>query len=127
MDLSKLELALQQSWSRETSSDPQNWNPNNPAWGQCAVSSLIAHDYLGGEIVWGNAILPDGRTISHYFNLVKGQEKDFTRSQFPEGTIIPEGVPKTKGFPSTRDYVLSFPITQKRYELLKREVEDRLA
>lgn len=111
---SSLELALKNSWTRESSSDPENWTPDNSAWGQCAVTALIVNDYLNGEIVWANAILPDGKEISHYFNKVNDSEKDFTRIQFPRGTIIPTGIPKTKEFSSTREYVLSYPVTQTR-------------
>ncbi len=120
---SELELTLKNSWTRESSSDPENWTSDNPAWGQCAVTSLIVNDYLGGEIVWANAILPDGRGISHYFNKINGLEKDFTRTQFPTGTTIPLGIPKTKEFSSTREYILSYATTQQRYELLKHRIQ----
>jgi hypothetical protein len=123
---SELELALKNSWTKESSSDSENWTPGNPAWGQCAVTSLVVNDYLGGEIVWANAVLPDGEEISHYFNKIDDVEKDFTRVQFPESTIIPQGIPKTKEFSSTRDYVLSYPITQQRYELLRQRVQEFL-
>ncbi|MBW3011844.1 hypothetical protein KY311_01545 [Candidatus Woesearchaeota archaeon] len=119
-------MALKNFWTKETSSDPENWSSENPAWGQCAVTSLIINDYLGGEIVWAMASLPDGREISHYFNSIDGEEKDFTRMQFPEGTRIPTGVPKTKEFATTRDYVLSYPVTQKRYETLKQKIQEFL-
>ena len=122
----ELELALKKSWTKESSSDPENWTLNNPAWGQCAVTSLIVNDYLGGEIIWVNAVLPDGREISNYFNKIKDVEKDFTRVQFPDGTTIPQGIPKTKEFSSTREYILSYPITQQRYELLKQKVQEFL-
>jgi len=45
------------------------------------------------------------------------------RSQFPEGTTIPKGVPKLKGYSSTREYILSYDKTKKRYLLLKGRVE----
>jgi hypothetical protein len=126
IDESQLELALKNSWSKETSLDPENWTPENPALGQCAVTSVIVNDYLGGEIVWANVILPDGRQVSHYFNKINGIEKDFTKTQFPEGTVIPNGIPKTKGYSSTREYILSYPKTQQRYELLKQKVKEFL-
>ena len=120
--ISDLEAALLQSWSRQTSSDPDRWHTDNPAWGQCAVTALVLNDYFGGRIVWANVALP-GETISHYFNIVDGNEMDLTRRQFPPGTIIPAGVPKRKGFPSTRAYVLSYEQTQARYAALKEEVD----
>lgn len=127
VQLSHIEKALMQCWVKETSSDPERWTPDNPAWGQCAVSALMVNDYVGGEIVWAEAMLPDGRAISHYFNRINEAEVDLTRRQFPEGTIIPLGVEKKKHYASTRDYVLSFPATQERYEILKARMEEYLA
>ncbi len=129
MKLSHLEEALTKSWDRETSSDPEHWISENPAWGQCAVAALIVNDYLGGDIVWAEAKLPDGRKISHYFNLIEEKEVDLTRRQFPEGTIISQGVEKKREYDSTREYVLKAPgsTTKARYEILKERVDETLA
>lgn len=73
--------------------------------------------------MWASAKLPDGSEISHYFNeTAQGIIVDLTREQFPHGTIIPQGVDKKKEYPSTREYVLSFEQTRKRYEILKKLV-----
>jgi hypothetical protein len=114
-----LRQRLRQAWSAATTSDPQNWRADNPAWGQCAVTACVVQDELGGEIVWAEAGLPDGQKISHYFNLIDGEEVDFTREQFPAGTVVPAGQPKTKQYATTREYVLSFPVTVQRYDALK--------
>jgi len=127
MELSQLEEALKKSWCKETSSDAQNWTPENPAWGQCAVTSLLVNDYFGGKIVWAEATLPDGRKISHYFNNYSSFEADLTRQQFPSGTIIPKGIQKTKGFSTTREYILSYEQTKERYELLKKKVQELIS
>lgn len=121
-----LEVALKESWCKDTSADPKNWTKDNPTWGQCAVTALIVNDYFGGEIVWAEAVLPNGRKISHYFNKINDKEIDITRSQFPENTFISKGIPKLKEQSTTRDYVISFPATQHRYELLKNIVENNL-
>jgi len=126
IDESRLELALKNSWTKESSSDPFKWSSNNPAWGQCAVTALVVNDYLGGNIVWANVVLPDGKELSHYFNNINCKEKDFTRVQFSMGTIIARGIPKTKGFPSTREYILSYPVIVSRYKLLKKKVQEFL-
>ncbi|MFH1065935.1 MAG: hypothetical protein V1734_05515 [Nanoarchaeota archaeon] len=121
-----LDNILLKSWDKETSSDPDNWTTENPAWGQCAVTALIVNDYFGGKLVWANAMMPDGKNISHYFNSIDGKEMDFTLRQFPEGTVVHEGMDKTKGFLTTRDYVISFEPTRIRYEKLKEKVKNAL-
>lgn len=123
MNFSTLKKALQNSWSKETSYCPNEWNESNPSIGQCATTALIVNDYLGGEIVWAEVILPDGKKISHFFNLVDGEEIDFTKEQFPEGTVIPPGIKKNKNFPTTRDFILSHEEQVGRYKMLKEKVD----
>ena len=117
----QLSIDLRRAWSQETSADPSSWTTANPAWGQCAVTACIVQDELGGEIVCSEAELPDGRRISHYFNLLgtDGNVLDLTREQFPSGTRIPTGVEKQKGFAGTREYILSFTVTRQRYVALR--------
>ncbi len=122
MEIKELEEILEKCWEKETSFDPVNCNSSNIRWGQCAATSLIVNDYFRGEIVCAKAKLPDNREISHYFNHIEGQEVDLTRSQFPEGTIISPGTPRTDKFPTTRGYLLSSDNTRNRYELLKQKV-----
>jgi hypothetical protein len=135
MDIQQLERILQVAWIRETSADPDHWTPENPAWGQCAVTALVVDDHVGSrqlhaepdcKVIWAEAVLPDGKKISHYFNYIDGREIDLSRKQFPPGTQIPRGVDKTKGFPTTRDYVLSYEATRNRYDLLSQRVADFL-
>ena len=124
--LKDLKKALEKSWSKKTSFDPNNWTPENPAWGQCAVTALIVQDYFGGSLK--KALfdtIDNGKAvrISHYWNrLPNDSEIDLTENQFPEGIIrnIPRGVIRD------RKYVLSYPITVKRYEILKQRVEKYL-
>ena len=100
--------ALSDAWSAETSFDPGQWNEQNPAWGQCAVTALIVQETMGGELVRGWV-----EGIEHYWNkLPDGRELDLTWQQFPTGTQrpIPEVV--------ARAFVLSFPATRGRYRLL---------
>jgi len=116
--LQRIEQALTLSWSADTSASTQ-WTANNPSLGQCAVTALVVQDLLGGEIVWAEAQLPDGKAESHYKNLINGSEVDLTVQQFPNGSVIPLGVAKLKGFTKTRDYILSFESTRRRYLLLR--------
>ncbi len=128
--IKKLEKVLEACWSSDTSSDAENWDTANKAYGQCAVTALVVQDYCGGNIVnsivkvpeWGDA----GEAVSHYFNKIGDKEIDLTRKQFPEGTEVPEGMDKKKDFETTRQYVLSYAPTVERYELLKQRIEEEL-
>lgn len=120
MDLQKIKELLEKSWCKGTSADPENWTKENPAWGQCAITALVVQDFLGGELL--RASFKDVKGFefvgSHYWNrLPDGQEVDLTRCQFPKDITIPVGEPRT------RQHVLSYPETQRRYNILKLEVE----
>ncbi|MET8877352.1 hypothetical protein [Nocardia sp. NPDC004604] len=116
-----LEHAVQAVWSAMTSS-ASDWTERNPAKGQCAVTACVVQDYFGGNILNSIATLPSGETVSHYFNIIDSETVDLTRAQFPPGTSFSAPEPKTKGFPSTRDYCLSFDRTRQRYDVLSSRV-----
>ena len=48
--LAELEAAIRASWSRETSDDPDEWTEENPARGQCAVTSLLVRELLASRV-----------------------------------------------------------------------------
>jgi hypothetical protein len=112
--------------SPATSADPDNWRDDRPAWGHCAIVSVIAFDLLGGaatpdlQIVRSDARLPDGRTIGHYWVTWNGAVIDPTRLQFPAGTVIDEAGagPRRRGHASTRSYILSHGATAARHARL---------
>lgn len=105
-------MKLNEAWCKETSADPEHWSPENPALGHCAVSSLIIQDLLGGDLLRTKI-----NGISHYCNqLPSGQKLDVTREQFPKITSEEEYAIHS------RDYVLPFPDTVARYELLKQRL-----
>lgn len=54
-----------------------DWSEFNKCFGMCAITSLIIHDYFGGDIC---KIHVDG--IGHYFNLIDNKIIDLTSSQF---------------------------------------------
>lgn len=124
-DVQEFGLRLMEAWDADTSSDPEGWRMPNPAWGQCAVTAVAVRDAFGGEVVWGEAELPDGRRISHYWNRIDGADLDLTRGQFPEGTRLPRGGPRRADVPDTGAYVLSHPATRARYELLSSRLRAR--
>ncbi len=122
-DFKKFKKVLRNCWCRETSNDPRGWTPKNPAWGQCAVTALVVQDYMRGFLV--KCKLPDGN--SHYFNLLPSfAEIDLTKSQFSAETIECLKKRSLQKEIKTRDYVLSYPATVKRYKLLKNKVEKYL-
>ncbi|MBC2772603.1 hypothetical protein H6M51_07000 [Rhizobium sp. AQ_MP] len=74
VDLEQFAKRLASAWSRETSS---LWSSDNPARGQCGVTSLVVHDVFGGRIL--KTLLPQR---PHFYNLIEGRRLDFTSSQF---------------------------------------------
>ena len=103
--------------TRDTSADPEHWSTENPMWGHCAIVSLLAQDQFGGTLIRQSLEGVNGFDYlrSHYSNkLSDGIEYDFTLEQF-QGRL-PTNLPKEE---RPREHVLSYPDTQKRYELLK--------
>jgi hypothetical protein len=99
--------SIRSAWTAETSANPGLWTWRKPSVGQCAVTALVVQDHLGGELL---RALIDG--ISHYWNrLPGGAEIDLTRDQFD--VFYPVDITLR-----TREYVLSFPDTERRYRLL---------
>lgn len=65
---------LLECWSVETSGQ---WLPENPARGQCNVTSLVVQDLFGGDIL--KTAAPGGW---HFYNRVRQERYDLTASQF---------------------------------------------
>ena len=122
MKISELEKALKASWNADTS---RSYLPERPSSGQCAVTALVIQDYFGGDVVRTHAMLPNGKLESHYFNRINDDDIDLTKEQFPKGTIIRKGSDTVNGL-TIREYTLSFPDTVKRYNTLKKRVEEFL-
>jgi hypothetical protein len=127
-DVLKLTKVLQGSWSSETSNWGGELPADNPARGQCVVSSLVVQDYLGGELVRVHAI-GDGIDEKHYFNqLPDGTILDTTGMQYKKPvtfTVSPVDLEK-KGYSTVRELRLDDEDTRRRYELLKRLVAEKL-
>lgn len=94
---------LLKSWSVETSSQ---WLPENPARGQCNVTSLVVQDLFGGEIL--KTEVSGGW---HFYNCIDGQRYDFTASQFSPPILYADIV-------TTRDEALA-GTGEKQYMMLK--------
>lgn len=70
----ELYQTLKTAWSLESSS---SWTSENPAKGQCSVTSLVVQDIFGGSILKTKT---HGGT--HFYNLIDGVRWDLTVSQF---------------------------------------------
>lgn len=101
--------------SRETSADPDNWGPENPLWGHCAVVALVAQNLFGGEIVRASLehVPALAHVRSHYWNRFGDHEIDFTWEQF--GAEPPTGLIAEV---RTRHYLMSNLDMRRRYQLL---------
>jgi hypothetical protein len=85
LTLDDVEAAIRASWSLETCdpTDVERWTPANPSLGQCAVTALVLHDLLGGELLEAEVRRTDGSQQGfHYWNRLAGVDIDLTRAQF---------------------------------------------
>lgn len=103
--------AIRGAWCKDTSADPAHWSYYNPALGQCAVTALVLQDILGGEL--RRLELPAGG--GHYYNFWSAYDAlvDLTAEQFFFDLDYSGGCLRDRG------YVLKFPETNERYQLLK--------
>lgn len=114
--IAKIRNTLSVGWSRETSYF-DNWSPNNPSAGQCAVSALILQDHCGGEI---RKCMVAG--APHYFNIINDQVVDSTAGQFDGG-----GAEYHTSAVREKGRILRHADTLQRYELLHMRVVQFLA
>lgn len=82
--------AIAASWSRETSEVPDEWSEANRAKGHCDVSSFVAWEHLGGDLVQGQVHLHGEFQEYHYWNRLDGDDLDLTRGQFKSGEVVTE-------------------------------------
>ncbi len=91
LTLTGLESAIRASWSLQTC-DPTDvplWTPADPSRGQCAVTALVVHDLLGGELLEAEVDHADGSPQGfHYWNRFAGVDVDLTRCQFADGEVV---------------------------------------
>ncbi|MEZ9473792.1 hypothetical protein AB4172_01485 [Vibrio splendidus] len=82
-NLDEVLKALQDSWSIESTDEPENWTQSNPSRGQCGMSSLIINDYFGGKLVLWKVFVGQEQVGVHYSNeLPDGTPFDSTGDQF---------------------------------------------
>lgn len=118
MDIQTLKDTLLLTWCAKTAQG--EWTPKCPSLNQCAVTALVVQDYFGGDLL--RCKMTNGN--SHYWNrLPDGTEEDLTADQF---LLIEDKLLKEDFVIRPRDYVLSFPSTTTRYQLLKQRIETLL-
>ncbi|MET0909926.1 MAG: hypothetical protein ABWZ99_10675 [Ilumatobacteraceae bacterium] len=83
MNLDTLRTAIEASWARDTSDDPDNWTSDVPSFGQCAVTSLVVRDYVGGEVRIAR-VFSNGEAVDMHcwLELPDGDVIDWTTEQF---------------------------------------------
>ena len=95
------------------------WRETVPALNQCAVAALVMQDMCGGIIL--RAPMSDGD--GHYYNNIHNTKIDPTESQLP---FIEATVDFGSSIQRTRQYILSYPDTMKRYSILLGRLADVL-
>ena len=70
----RVRSALENAWSLDTA---KQWSQENPANGQCNVTSAVINDLFGGEVLRTRVT-----TVWHYYNRLDGKRCDLTDSQF---------------------------------------------
>lgn len=125
-DLIQLSRLLKESWCRETAFESAEWSEINPARGQCAISSLIVQDFLGGELV---RFVVEGPSIAekHYVNLINGVLIDTTHSQYSKLDVsLRLSQPDLGPYLSLRERLLADSSTLERYQLFRHIVESKM-
>jgi len=121
MDLTTFRTALERAWTATTTYCPEGWYDQDPAWGQCAVTSVLIAETFGGELLQGRALPPSGIRTSHYWNRIDGVPVDLTWRQFPVGTTLSEERA------ATRATLIANRWMEARYEELRSNVEREVA
>ena len=112
---------LLECWAKETAypSCQAEWVPNDPTYGQCAITAMLVYDMFGGSI---HRIRVDGGG-THYFNKLDGHYIDLTINQFDLYNIPVEYEPNEE---MDRQYCGKNQDTKKRYDLLKKRISEKL-
>ena len=126
MDRDDVIDAIRQSWCRATSAAPEEWDRDNPARGQCDVSSFVLWEHLGGDLVEGQVFVDGAQTEHHYWNRVGDEDIDATAEQFRGGEEIREHRVLTSADITARRDQMRSELAE-RIGLLRTSVDRRLA
>ena len=108
---------LRECWCKESAypSCQAEWVPNDPSYGQCAITAMLVYDMFGGSI---HRIRVDGGG-THYFNYIDGHYIDLTREQFDLYDMPIQYEPNEK---MSREYCGKNANTKSRYDILIKRV-----
>ena len=108
-------------WCKESAypSCQAEWVPNDPSYGQCAITAMLVYDMFGGSI---HRIRVSGGG-THYFNKLNGHYIDLTREQFDLYNIPVSYEPNEE---MERKYCGKNADTQKRFELLVKRIAEHV-
>ena len=124
--LQQFTAVLRSSWAKETSFVPEEWATDNPARGQCLVSSLVVQDYYGGDLM-RYRVTGKGFKETHYCNILDdGTILDTTGSQYTDPVILEVAPIELEGYATARDKRLASDSTKAQYEYLKLRVSAKL-
>jgi hypothetical protein len=119
--------AVQASWLSDTAYRPEEWSVDNPARGQCVVSSLVVQDYFYGDLK-RYRVRGWGINETHYVNLLPdGTELDTTASQYNSPVEFIEKPFTPVDYRTLREKCLADDDTFRRYKIFARRVIGKLA
>ena len=112
---------LLECWCKETAypSCQKDWSPDDPSYGQCAITAMLVHDLFGGTI---HRIRNSGGG-THYFNKIGGRYFDLTAAQFWNYNLPLHHEPNEE---MPRSICGRNPDTANRYKLLVAKIAEKV-
>lgn len=125
--LEQLIKALQASWGIDTCFEASEWSRENPARGQCVVSSLVVQEFFEGDLLRYEVTNTVGLHEMHYCNILPdGTILDTTGSQYKQPVTLKVKPVDLKGYSSIRGKRLADELTRTRYQILLHRVNKEL-
>lgn len=84
LTLKAVEIAIRGAFARDTCSedDLSEWHEGNPSRGHCAVTTLMIHEFFGGDLVVAPVTRNGVQFGYHWWNRLGVLDFDLTRCQF---------------------------------------------
>lgn len=115
MTIEKFQEMISKICKADTCNPPEDWIPETPTMGHCAIVSILAQELFGGTIV---RVSLEGTVYekfkSHYLSVIDGKEYYFTLDQFESNPYLNKERQETN-----REDLLSHPNTKRRFNMLK--------